>query len=69
MVVNQIKMEEEDKFDVLFWKSKSVYERLSEVSRLRKKPLFISKYFLSNKNGQSIFSKNNVKFINKLKPE
>lgn len=36
MVVNQIKMEEEDKFDVLFWKSKSVYERLSEVTRLRK---------------------------------
>lgn len=36
MVFNQIKMEEEDKFDVLFWKSQSVSERLSEVARLRK---------------------------------
>lgn len=36
MVVNQVKMEDEDRFDVLFWLSKTVAERLSEVTRLRK---------------------------------
>ncbi|WP_211480904.1 hypothetical protein [Arcticibacter eurypsychrophilus] len=36
MVVNQVKMEDEDSLDVLFWLSKSASERLSEVSRLRK---------------------------------
>ena len=36
MVVNQIKIEEEDTLDVLFWLSKTVSERLSEVIRLRK---------------------------------
>ena len=36
MVVNQIKMEDEDKSDVLFWNNKSVSERLAEVIRLRK---------------------------------
>lgn len=36
MVVNQVKMEDEDRLDVLFWLSKTVAERLSEVTRLRK---------------------------------
>ena len=36
MVVNQIKMEDEDSLDVLFWLSRAVSERLSEVSRLRR---------------------------------
>ncbi|WP_217277465.1 hypothetical protein [Pedobacter foliorum] len=36
MVVNQVKMEDEDRLDVLFWLSRPVSERLSEVSRLRK---------------------------------
>ena len=36
MVVNQVRMEDEDSLDVLFWLSKTVAERLSEVSRLRK---------------------------------
>ena len=37
LVVNQIKIEDEDKSDVLFWQNKSVAERLAEVVRLRKK--------------------------------
>ena len=36
MVVNHVKMEDEDSLDVLFWLSKTVSERLAEVSRLRK---------------------------------
>ena len=36
IVVNQIKMEEEDSLDVSFWLSKTASERLSEVSRLRR---------------------------------
>lgn len=36
MVVNQVKMEDEDRLDVLFWLSRPISERLSEVSRLRK---------------------------------
>lgn len=36
MVVNHVKMEDEDSLDVLFWLSRSVSERLAEVSRLRK---------------------------------
>jgi hypothetical protein len=36
MVVQQVKMEDEDRLDVLFWLSKTASERLSEVSRLRK---------------------------------
>lgn len=36
MVVNQIRMEDEDALDVKFWLSRPVSERLSEVSRLRK---------------------------------
>jgi len=36
MVVHQVKMEDEDRLDVLFWLSKTASERLSEVSRLRK---------------------------------
>lgn len=36
LVVHQVKMEDEDSLDVLFWLSKTVSERLSEVSRLRK---------------------------------
>ena len=35
-VVNHVKIEEEDYLDVLFWRSKSVAERLGEVVRLRK---------------------------------
>ncbi|MGY0034856.1 hypothetical protein [Pedobacter sp. NJ-S-72] len=34
--MNHIKMEDEDSLDVLFWLSKTVSERLAEVSRLRK---------------------------------
>jgi len=36
MVVQQVKMEDEDQLDVLFWLNKPVSERLSEVSRLRR---------------------------------
>lgn len=35
-VVNHVKMEDEDALDVLFWKSRSVLERLEEVARLRR---------------------------------
>ncbi|HWZ14207.1 MAG TPA: hypothetical protein VNW95_03135 [Mucilaginibacter sp.] len=35
-IVNQVKMEDEDNLDVLFWRSKSASERLQEVMRLRK---------------------------------
>jgi hypothetical protein len=35
-VVNHVKMEDEDALDVLFWRSKTVFERLQEVSRLRR---------------------------------
>ena len=35
-VVNHVKMDDEDYLDVLFWRSKSVAERLGEVTRLRK---------------------------------
>jgi hypothetical protein len=34
--VNHVKMEDEDQLDVLFWRSKSVSERLQEVARLRR---------------------------------
>jgi hypothetical protein len=34
--VNYIKMDDEDHFDILFWRSKTVAERLEEVTRLRK---------------------------------
>lgn len=36
MVVNQVKLEDEDQLDVLFWLGRSVSERLAEVSRLRR---------------------------------
>ena len=36
MVVNHVKMEDEDRLDVLYWRSKSAYDRLYEVARLRK---------------------------------
>lgn len=36
MVVNHVKMEEEDVLDVEFWLSKTPAERLAEVVRLRK---------------------------------
>jgi hypothetical protein len=36
IVVNQVKMEDEDTLDVSFWLGKTPYEKLSEVSRLRK---------------------------------
>ncbi|MDB5032077.1 hypothetical protein [Mucilaginibacter sp.] len=35
MVVNHVKMEDEDMADVAFWLSKSPGERLTEVVRLR----------------------------------
>jgi hypothetical protein len=35
-VVNHVKMDDEDALDVLFWRSKSVVERLEEVTRLRR---------------------------------
>lgn len=35
-VVNYVKMDEEDDLDVVFWQSKSMSERLSEVVRLRR---------------------------------
>jgi hypothetical protein len=35
-VVRHVKMEDEDYLDVLFWRSKSMAERLQEVTRLRK---------------------------------
>jgi len=35
MVVNHVKMEDEDHLDVQFWQSKSSTERLAEVTRLR----------------------------------
>ena len=36
MLINQISVEDEDYADVLFWRSKSIAERLEEVMRLRK---------------------------------
>jgi|GEM_PF-551182 len=36
MVINQVKMEDEDYLDVLFWRSKTAAERLGEVARLRR---------------------------------
>lgn len=36
MVVNQVRMEDEDSLDLLFWMSKDASERLREVCRLRK---------------------------------
>ena len=35
-VVNHVKMEDEDYLDVLFWRSKSIADRLQEVVRLRR---------------------------------
>ena len=35
MVVNHVKMEDEDALDLLFWQSKNASERLQEVYRLR----------------------------------
>jgi hypothetical protein len=35
-VVNHVKMEDEDYWDVLYWQSKTIAERLQEVMRLRK---------------------------------
>lgn len=36
IVVNQVRMEDEDSIDVSFWLNKSISERLAEVTRLRK---------------------------------
>jgi len=36
MVVNHVKMEDEDRLDVEFWLTKTPTERLFEVMRLRK---------------------------------
>ena len=36
LVLNQVKMEDEDRLDVLHWAGRSVSERLAEVTRLRK---------------------------------
>lgn len=35
MVVNHVKMVDEDNLDVLYWLSKSESERIAEVTRLR----------------------------------
>lgn len=35
LVVNHVKMEDEDPLDIQFWKAKSSTERLAEVTRLR----------------------------------
>jgi len=35
MVVNHVKVEDEDHLDIQFWQSKSTLERLAEVTRLR----------------------------------
>lgn len=35
-VINHVKMDDEDNLDVLFWREKSISERLGEVARLRK---------------------------------
>jgi len=44
LVANQVKMADEDRLDVLFWRSKPVSERLQEVARLRRK-------YFTNSNG------------------
>ncbi len=36
MVVNRVKMEDEDSIDVEFWLSKTPTERIAEVTRLRR---------------------------------
>ncbi len=36
LVVNQVRMDDEDQLDILFWLDKLPSERLAEVSRLRK---------------------------------
>lgn len=36
LVMNRVKMEDEDHLDVQFWLNKSASERLAEVVRLRK---------------------------------
>ena len=36
LVVNQVRMDDEDQLDVLFWLDKLPSERLAEVSRLRR---------------------------------
>ena len=36
MVVNHVKLEDEDQLDLLFWRNKTPIERLEEVYRLRK---------------------------------
>ena len=36
MVVNHVKMEDEDHLDVLYWQSKSASEKMAEVARLRR---------------------------------
>ena len=35
-VITHVKMDDEDNLDVLFWRSKTVAERLQEVTRLRR---------------------------------
>lgn len=35
MVVNHVKMKDEDQLNVHFWQAKSLLERLAEVTRLR----------------------------------
>jgi hypothetical protein len=35
-VVTHVKMDDEDRLDVIFWQSKTVSERLAEVVRLRR---------------------------------
>ncbi len=44
LVANHVKMADEDRLDVLFWRSKPAFERLQVVVRLRRK-------YFTNSNG------------------
>ena len=58
MVVNHVKMEDEDTLDVAFWLSKTPSERLAEVFRLRKN------YFTNN---ESLFPEKMEKVVHTRK--
>jgi hypothetical protein len=36
LAMNKVRMEDEDRLDVLYWLNRSVSERLAEVTRLRR---------------------------------
>ncbi len=74
MVVNHVKMEDEDHLDVQFWQSKSASQRMQEVTRLRVNyHTWLNGLFLPWENYQSgnqtnfmIFEKDFVDFIELL---